>query len=621
MSETTIDNVYGDKCQKVGHLLQMYDSWLSSRKTIEEEWQKTQNMIFATDAAQSVGVCASSSWRNNSTRGKIAQIRDNLHANYFAALMSSRNWLKWESTGSTEELAKKRKVITAYMRNKTELGGLSRIVSDLLYDYIDYGVAFATPIWVNEVTEYEDPETGLLVPVVQYQGPKAVRLSPHDTVLNPTASSIKDSPVFIRSLVTYGQLAAMAEDMPANEEYQKSVDKLTKARQFNGQGNSNSFKDESYKVQGFSSFSEYLSSGSVELITFMGTYTEDDGTLHRNVKVVIADRNILLTEEKLPPMPSGSYIHMAGWRDRPDNLYSQSPLAKLLGLQFRIDKLENLKADAMDLVVEPPLMVKGDVDPFTWQPGEVIGADVDGQVVEISKNLHNIALAQNEIAQLEQTMEELAGAPKQAMGFRTPGEKTAFEVQTLETSGSRIFQQKIEKFESEILEPLLNDMLNLARMYGSSRENISYIDPDLNVEDFIEITKEDLITSGVLRAVGSKHFLSKAKVVSEITQLMNTNAFQVIQPHISAKNLALLYEDVLEVDKYDIIRPFAGIDEQAEMAQYQQQLEQELAVSQDVETDMTEEELYAESAIGSEGDDQGESGDNLAPDQPVPEGG
>jgi len=591
MSEFTLD-MYKNREGLVPFLLKTYDNWKGLRATIEEEWQATQNMIFATDAAQSVGQCASSTWRNNSHRGKIAQIRDNLHANYLSALLGNKNWLRWEASGATDNAVSIRKVVRAYMMNKLDLGGFEKVVSDLLYDYIDYGVAFATPVWENSIVQYEDPETGLLHPVVQYSGPKAVRLSPHDVTINPTATTIKDTPKFIRSIVTFGQLRAMAEDMPTDSAYRKAVDVMGDIRKMSSQSD-NIFKDMNYSVQGFANYESYITSGSVELLTFVGTFTDHNGELHRNKRVVIADRAILLSEEQLPPMPSGSHVQMAGWRDRPDNLYSQSPLAKLLGLQFRIDKLENLKADAMDLAVDPPLMVKGDVDPFTWQPGEVVGADVDGSVVEISKNLHNIALAQNEIFSIEATMEELAGAPKQAMGFRTPGEKTAFEVQSLQTAGSRIFQQKIEKFEKEILEPLLNDMLNLARMYSANVEQVAYLDPDLNVEDFLEVTKEDLITSGMIRAVGSRHFLTKSQLLQEVTQLFNTTAAQVIQPHISSKGLALLFEDILGLDKYDVIRPFAGIEEQAEQQQHMSQLQEELAVSQDTSTDIDEEELYA----------------------------
>ena len=35
-------------------------------------------------------------------------------------------------------------------------------------------------------------------------------------------------------------------------------------------------------------------------------------------------------------------------------------------------------------------------------------------------------------------MEEMAGAPKEAMGFRSPGEKTAYEVQRMENAASQV---------------------------------------------------------------------------------------------------------------------------------------------------------------------------------------
>jgi len=49
------------------------------------------------------------------------------------------------------------------------------------------------------------------------------------------------------------------------------------------------------------------------------------------------------------------------------------------------------------------------------------------------------------------------------MGFRSPGEKTKYEVQRLENASARIFQNKINQFEEQIVEPLLNAMLELAR--------------------------------------------------------------------------------------------------------------------------------------------------------------
>src|SRR5690606_39402894 len=74
-----------------------------------------------------------------------------------------------------------------------------------------------------------------------------------------------------------------------------------------------------------------------------------------------------------------------------------------------------------------------------------------------------------ELAIIEAKMEEMAGSPKEAMGFRTPGEKTAYEVQRLENAASRVFQNKIAQFEEQVIEPLLNAMLVLAQ------ENLSEV--------------------------------------------------------------------------------------------------------------------------------------------------
>ena len=135
------------------------------------------------------------------------------------------------------------------------------------------------------------------------------------------------------------------------------------------------------------------------------------------------------------------------------------PLDNLVGLQYRIDHLENLKADAMDLAVHPPVVVYGDVDPFDWGPGVQIPIVSDGKIEELGKNLNSIITADQQIATYEQKMEEYAGAPKQAMGIRTPGEKTAFEVQQLENAAGRIFQEKVTQFEMMMVEPVLNLML------------------------------------------------------------------------------------------------------------------------------------------------------------------
>jgi hypothetical protein len=152
-------------------------------------------------------------------------------------------------------------------------------------------------------------------------------------------------------------------------------------------------------------------------------------------------------------------MHHCGWRLRTDNLWAQGPLDQLVGMQYRIDHLENLKADVFDLIAYPVMVVYGNtVEEFEYEPGATIFVGDEGKV-EFLRPDATALQADMQIAELMGRMEELAGAPKQAMGIRTPGEKTKYEVQTLENAAGRIFQSKVSWFERNILEPLLNGML------------------------------------------------------------------------------------------------------------------------------------------------------------------
>jgi len=49
-------------------------------------------------------------------------------------------------------------------------------------------------------------------------------------------------------------------------------------------------------------------------------------------------------------------------------------------MQYRMDHVENMKADIWDLVTYPVQMVTGFVEDYTWQPGEKIFASDEGKV-------------------------------------------------------------------------------------------------------------------------------------------------------------------------------------------------------------------------------------------------
>ena len=132
---------------------------------------------------------------------------DNLHANYFATLFPQNIWFRFEAKSSDDNVKVKREAVQSYMENKIKQSNFINTASDLLYDYIQYGNCFATVSWEENYQEKEDENL-----VVNYIGPRVVRISPVDICFNPTASTFEKSPKIIRSIKTLGEIKKMIEE-------------------------------------------------------------------------------------------------------------------------------------------------------------------------------------------------------------------------------------------------------------------------------------------------------------------------------------------------------------------------------------------------------------------------
>lgn len=561
----------------------LYNNWWTQRREKEAEWRELRNYLFATDTTTTTN--SKLPWKNKTTLPKLTQIRDNLHANYMDALFPNDNWLKWEGYNLEAVTAKKRIAIEAYIKTKLRESEFRETVSKLLYDFIDYGNVFADVTFVDK--KHIDQVTG--EEVTTYRGPKLERVSPFDIVFNPTSSSFKDSPKFTRYLKTVGELKKDLLTRPDLNYDKAAFDKAINARK-----NISAFKmedvnkAEAYLFEGFGSLQEYYQSGLVEILEFEGDiYDEVNDTLHERRIITIIDRSYVIRNIENPSWLGRDTKHHVGWRDRPDNLYSMGPLDNLVGLQYRLDHLENLKADALDLTIHPPLKIRGDVEPFEWGPEATIHIPEDGDVEAMAPNSAAFQV-NNEIAALLSIMEEMAGAPKEAMGIRSPGEKTAFEVQQLQNAAGRIFQHKVNKFEVELLEPVINSMLELARRNIDLVEIAKVIDTDLGVADFLSITKDDITAKGKLRPIGARHFAARAQLVQNLLGVFNSPIGQQIAPHVSAKRLAQMVEEYMGFEQYDFIQENVAVFEQAETQKLVNQVQQTLQVEQatPVEEDM-----------------------------------
>ena len=550
-------------------------------------------------------------WKNKTTVPKLCQIRDNLYSNYTATLFPKRKWLEWEAQEQDANSVQKRDAIINYMNWVIEQPSFKHELDKIILDYIDFGNCFATVEWIDERVQqpqkpqmmhngpnplgmYQVPGENKRAKMTQagYVGPSIRRISPLDMIMNPTAENFRSSPKIVRSMISMGELRDLMSRL-SNDENQQEYEELFKylkdirhhARTFEGDWIQ---RDRLYSMDGFTSFRAYLLSDYVEVLTFYGDwYDYQNDVFEKNRVIMVVDRHKLISDKPNPSFFGYPPIVHAPWRKKQDNLWGMGPLDNLVGMQYRMDHVENMKADVFDLVTYPVQKIKGFVEDFTWQPGEKIFVSDEGDVELICPDVEALN-ANLEIQNLERLMEEMAGAPREAMGFRSPGEKTKYEVQRLENASARIFQNKITQFEEQVVEPLLNFMLELARRNLSGSTVIRVFDDDFKIATFQELTVEDITGVGRIRPLAARHFAEQAELIQNLTNLTGSGLWQTVQPHFSGIKLSKILEDVFDLKDYEVVTPFVALSEQAQGQQMVQALQEQLQQQAGTATGMGE---------------------------------
>lgn len=565
----TLEDILSPDDLAVNHT-EKYIEWKGMRTLKEQQWEEIHRYVFQTDTTQTSN--SSLPWKNKTTTPKLCQIADNLIANYMATEFPRRKNVEWEADTQDANSMAKREAISSYMQWSMEQPYFKQEMRKIISDFVYYGNAFGTVEWMDLRTEQADKtQSG-------YVGPAVRRISPLDIVMNPTAPNFIQSPKFIRSVITLGELKKYLEGLSNDENqasYQKLYDYLKNirfmARSYDGDW---SIQDRLYQMDGFSSFRQYLQSDAVEVLTFYGDwYDPYNDKLEENRVVTIVDRHKLINNVPNPSYFGYAPIFHVTWRMKQDNLWGMGPLDNLIGLQYRLDHIENMKADIFDLVTYPVQKVKGFVDDFTWQPGEKIFVTEEGDVDLIVPDV-NALQANMELNLLEEKMEVYAGAPKEAMGFRSPGEKTKYEVQRLENASSRIYQSKINQFEEQMLEPILNAMLELARRNMSAATTIRVFNDDYKFATFQTLSPQDITGVGRIRPIGARHFAEQAELIQNLTNLTGSGLWATVQPHFSGIKLAQIVEEIFDLKDYKVVTPYIALAEQAD-AQRQIQVMQE----------------------------------------------
>lgn len=559
--------------QMASQLSRMYLDWEGWRMPWKKMMEEVNRYIYATDTTGTSN--STLPWKNKTTIPKICQISDNLLSNYILTLAPrADNYVFYLGNNADDNSVQKRKTIQNLMKYAMRHPSFKQGIYRSLEDYVHKGNAVAMPVWLDERVQQKDKTQ------VGYVGPVWKRISPLDIVVNPTADEWTSAPKFYRTIMSMGELKDYLEKMSNDsnrQAYQNLFDYLKEIR-MRARGLYGDWveRDAIYQMDGFGSFQQYLLSNTVELITFYGDwYNAEHDIFEKNRIITFVDRHKIMDNQPNPSFFGYPPIFQAAWRKRVDNLWGMGPLENLIGMQYRLDHLENLKADMMDLSTFPVQKVKGFVEDFTWQPGEKIFTSEDGDVELLQPQISIQALVED-IQMLMNLMEEMAGAPKEAMGFRSPGEKTKYEVQRLESAASRIFQQKINQFEEFVLEPMLNGMLELFRRNMNSTITIPVFDDEFDTQTFQELSVEDITGTGKIVVRGARHFAEQAEMIQNLQGLMGSPGWQFVQPHFSSVRMAKMYEEVFDLEDYALVSPYVNISEQADAQRQAQALQEQL---------------------------------------------
>lgn len=550
------------------------DRWYSNAKeTLENLYATSTRDIFN----------QTREFDNSTHIPKLTQIRDMLITYYLDAMFSLPDYVDWEPYDYESTDAEVKRTLKSLIKQMVEDSKFKPTIRELVEDYVDYGNAFATAVYTRETLQANDKQYSIV-----YEGPKAVRIDPLNIYFDPLASSFEKSPKIIRTIRTLGELMAEADELTDDAEiYKKALKKAIEKRstiysQVAGK-NPDVIKDDVCNIAGLGSWSSYYNSDTVEILTFYGDlYDIDKNKLHKNTRIVIMDRCSVLLEEPIKNLGFGCNIFKAGWRDRKDNLWSMSPLDNIKGLQFMIDFLENKRADIFNFISNPMWLTKGDVEmPEYLYPGCHIGVDVDGDFRTIAPDATALQ-ADLYIDRYINLMEEMAGTPREAMGFRTPGEKTAFEVSQLNTASSRLFNEKTRKFEMEMLEPLLTLML---RIFLSDTTRTAKLRNKL--EDgtilFEDVDVASLSAQGRFVAMGSNTYTEKARTAQTVMQLYNSGVVsdQLVFNHFSPKTIAQIIAYTTGLDTWpNILQDNARVSAELELAKSKEFAQQQFEETQ-----------------------------------------
>jgi hypothetical protein len=120
-------------------------------------------------------------------------------------------------------------------------------------------------------------------------------------------------------------------------------------------------------------------------------------------------------------------------------------------------------------------------------------------------------------------------------------------------------------------------MLQAARSNINGVEVVQALDDDFAVTEFLKITPKELNQKGKLYPIGARHFAKQAQIIQNLLGFVNSAAYAdpAVAAHVSGIKIAELLEEMLGLDKYDLVQNNIRVAEQQETQQLVSQTQEE----------------------------------------------
>jgi len=544
----TLDDV-DDVAVRISELWTRYNTERRNAITLNEEARK---FTYATDIDATSA--ADLPHKNRTHQPKLTQIADTLKSQYFEASLSMPDFFKFPPPRSVNNA-----VATAmekWVRVKLEQRKFRETTGrQLINDYVDYGNCFVT---VDYVIERDNQGR------VRYKGPSWNRVSPMNIVFNPR-EDFKRSIKIEKKLFHISDIKEFPITYPNSGFKESIINKAIDSRHPEGIDDwVEVVKNRGINMDGYGGFDQYFKQDMAEVLIYRGDiFNPTTGETQRNRVVYVMDKAHVIRNEPTQAPSGFDGIHHGGWRIRPDNTWAQGPLDNLVGMQYRIDHLENLKADVFDIIAQPVIFVKGDdvMEPTEgYRPGAVYYGGIDSDVRMLSPDATALN-ADNQIANYHRMMEEMAGAPPETRGIRTPGEKTAFEVSKLDQNATMMFVDKARIFE-RMLETMLKETFELMLINFDIEEYMEVFGEGTEAEALTALAMENTLARGEFVAIGARHWTRRNRETLEMQQFMQGPLQDPkVRAHVDGSKLAAFWERKLNIEDEGIVEEYAGVIE------------------------------------------------------------